>query len=48
MISHTAHSIVAASIAQVVGDIVLCLAILGGCIVFVIANVNYLPDDEDK
>jgi len=33
--------------AQLIGDVFLCLCIVCGIVVFTVANVNYLPEDKD-
>lgn len=33
---------------EVIGDIVLALSIIGGLVIFTVANVNYLPDDDEE
>ena len=33
--------------AEMIGDVFLCVCIVCGIFVFVIANANYLPEDRD-
>ena len=33
---------------ETVGDIFLCVAIIGGIVIFTCANVNYTPEDDDN
>ena len=33
---------------ETVGDIILCLGIIAGIVTFTVANVNYLPEDNDE
>ncbi len=33
---------------EIIGDIILCLSIIAGMIMFAVVNVNYLPEDNDE
>lgn len=33
---------------ETVGDIFLCLCIIAGAVTFTVANVNYMPEDDDN
>jgi hypothetical protein len=35
------------SMAEMIGDVFLCLCIICGIVVFTVANVNYLPEKEE-
>ena len=32
---------------ELIGDVVLCLMIICGGVIFLCANINYLPEEED-
>jgi hypothetical protein len=33
---------------EVFGDVIICLSIIAGAVTFIIANVNYRPDEKDE
>ena len=33
---------------EIIGDIILCLCIIAGVVTFTVANVNYMPEDDDN
>ena len=33
---------------ETVGDIFLCLCIIAGAVTFTVANVNYMPEDDNN
>lgn len=33
---------------EVIGDVVLALSIICGAVIFTVANINYLPDDDEE
>jgi hypothetical protein len=33
---------------DIIGDIILCVSILAGGIIFIVANVNYLPEENSS